>query len=387
MNALFRNTFLMKVSFGLLLIIATLSCQRDSEQKPGLPNILIENDKIDGQENVSKYFDATTIEVNGVTAARIPGKTRNFEYADSTIFLIFAAPSNQIIAVHLNGNIAWDLVADSDEFTSFSSLSAYHFDLENRVIKILDHQKHRIYVYDFEGTHQITQKVPAIYINDFFVLPTKERLFSVTSNKNVFERDGEKAALVTFSEENNTTDPDQVLLTHPFYNPDRIPFTDSHDFFRDREGNLFFHIDFGDTLFQINDISLKPRLTYSFAKNDRRKQILTEPTGNPIILSQLLEQNIPYSNFISLLGDDYFTMSYTYNGKEFFTMIDLKNLKTLINTELFQCQGKNFSGRLDYASGVFLNQMYAGNYKPMNGQEDTDEFDDSSLIYTILIPK
>lgn len=387
MITILHKFFHIALSVVYVLFLTLLSCQKDPDTKSGLLDMVIENDKIREQENVSKYFDATTIEVNGATAARIPGKTRNFEYKDDVVYLIYPAPDNQIIALNSDGNIKWDIVANTDELSSFSSLSAYHLDLKKQEINVFDHQKHRIYVYDFEGNYQSTQEAPAIYINDLYVLPTKERLFSVTSNKNVFETDGEKAALVTFSEENNTTDPDQIMLTHPLYNPDRIPFTDSHDFFRDRKGNLFFHIDFGDTLFQINDVSLKPRLTYSFAKNDRRKQILTEPTGNPIILSQLLEQNIPYSYFISLLGDDYFTMSYTYNGKEFFTMIDLKKQETLINTELFQCQGKNFSGRLDYASGVFLNQMYAGNYKPMNGQEDKDEFDDSSLIYTILIPK
>ena len=371
-----------------VLVLLASSCHRESEPASELPNMVIENHKIRGKEDLSSHFQALTIEVDGATSARIPGVTRNFEYADNLLFLIYPEPDNQIIAVDMQGNIRWELVADSDPLTLFSSLSAYHFDLDRKEVSVFDNQKQLIYLYDFAGKYLRTQEAPALYINDLFIFPTGERLFSITSIKNEFENDEYKAALVAYSAGNNTATPERILLKDPFYDPKRVIFSDAYDFFRDGQGNTFYHRDFGDTLFQIQNMVAMPRLTYSYAENDKRRQVLTDPKSNPIILANFLENNIPYSNFIALLPDDYFLMSYTYNAKEFFTMINMKNQETLFNTELFQCDGKNFSGRLDYSSGILLNQMYAGNYQQLNGQQSNDdEFEDSSLIYTILTPK
>ena len=388
MTDFIRRILFFQVLLVFLLCVTVLSCQREPNSQAGLPHFVIENHKIRDKEDLSSHFQALTIEVDGATSARIPGVTRNFAYTDSTLFLIYPQRNNQIVAVDLDGNIKWDLVADSDPLTSFSSLSAYHFDLENQEINVFDDQKHRIYVYDFMGEHLRTEEIPTLYINDFFLLPTGERLFSTNAMLNTFEDNQDKTALVAYFAGNNTATPDQILLKNPFYDPNRIRFSDTHDFFRDGQGNTFYHRDFGDTLFQIQNMVAVPRLTYSYAENDKRRQVLTDPKSNPIILANFLEGNIPYSNFIGLLADDYLLKSYTYNRKEYFTMIDLDKHETVFNTELFQCNGKHFSGRLDYSSGVLLNQMYAGNYQQLNGQQrNDDEFEDSSLIYTILTPK
>lgn len=70
--------------------------------------------------------------------------------------------------------------------------------------------------------------------------------------------------------------------------------------------------------------------------------------------------------------------------------VAIESNETIFNTQNYSCDGKKFSGRLDYSNDILLNQMYAGNYQQLNGQEDESldtKYLDDSFVYTILIPE
>jgi hypothetical protein len=349
----------------------------------------VQNTTIQEKQDLSEYFSQKTIRVTGEAAYLIPGKVRNFEYFNNTLFLIHTEPENVITAISEDGSLKWQLLANDDPISAFTALSAYHFDPGKQEIKVFDHQKQRIYSYDFAGAFLGTEETTGLYATDFFVLPSGEKLFSIPAQQNEFEQGDKKAALAYFAKNSDHVKPDGILLNNPFYSTNRIPFTDAHDFFQDRNGNLFYHRDFEDTIFQVNNLIPTPLLTFSFAKNDLRKSILSAPEKYPLETMKFLEDNIPYPNFSSPCID-YFLISYTYNEKEIFSMIDMTSHKTIFNTQNYTCAGKNFSGRLDYSNGILLNQMYAGNYQQLNPAEDLEvdtKYLDNSFVYTILLPK
>lgn len=374
-----------------LLVCFITGCQNGPVDQPSIPHIIIQNQLVQQQQDVSNFFESIKIVVGGEDAFLIPSKVRNFAYFDKTLFLVHTVPTSKLTALSLDGSIKWQLSAKSDPLTAFSSLSAVHFDQQEQTIQIFDDQKHKFYTYDFEGNFLRVEEGPKIYINDAFMLPEGTRLFSAPDDKNEFEilESSKKAALVRFEPNNNSANPDQILLRNPYFNPDFVPYKDANDFFTDGKDVLFYHRNFDDTLFQIKNLFIDPVLTFGFAKNDQRKQTLSDPNTNRFLGQQFLDDNIPTTSFFTLL-DNYALVSYTYDLKEYFTMIDIKNHKTIYNTQDYQCDGKNFSGRLDYSNGILLNQMYAGNYQQLNDEEEESldtKYLDNSFVYTILTPK
>ena len=369
----------------MILSCYCFSCQKESSLK----HIVVQNTAIQEKQDLSDYFSQKTIKVTSEEAYLIPGKVRNFEYFNNTLFLIHTEPENVITAISEDGSLKWQLSANADPISAYTALSAYHFDSDKQEIKVFDHQKQRIYSYDFEGAFLGTEATTGLYATDLFVLPSGEKLFSIPAQQNEFEQGDEKAALAYFAKNSDHVTPDGILLNNPFYSINRIPFTDAHDFFQDRNGDLFYHRDFEDTIFQINDLLPTPFLTFSFAKNDQRKAILSAPEKYPMETMKFLEDNIPYPYF-AIPYVNHFLISYVYNGKEISSMIDMTSGKTLFNTQNYTCDGKSFSGRLDYSNGILLNQMYAGNYQQLNDEEDESldtKYLDNSFVYTILIPK
>lgn len=375
----------------LLIIFATFSCQKEKTDDSAIPHVVIENDNIQGEQDLSRFFNSKTIVVTGEDASKVSW-VRNFEYFDGILCLYSGEPFNFITAINSDGNVLWKLSAKSDPLTAFSTLGEAHFDQANKNIRVFDDNKHQFYIYNFDGAFLRKEEGPKVYgINDFFATNGGRRMFSVTSYKNEFEslEKEKKAALVYFDTENNTTQPNNILLNNYHYRPEGIPFLDSQDFFRGDNGNLFYHRDFGDTLFQIKSLDLSPVVTISFNRNDKRQQILEDPKTNPLILQQFMDDNVPRPYFF-LPYSNYLLLSYSYNQKEMFTMVDMKTKKTIINTRDYICNGKRFSGRLDYSNGVLLNQMYGVDYQELNGQVTDPEsavFRDNSFVYTILTPK
>ncbi|HKK76834.1 MAG TPA: 6-bladed beta-propeller [Saprospiraceae bacterium] len=369
----------------LILSYCCFSCREASS----LPHIVVQNTKVEDKQDLSDYFSRKTIRVTGDDAYLIPGKVRHFEYFDSTLYLFYPQPRNGITAIDKKGNIKWQVFANSDPISSFTALTTFHFDRVNKKILVFDDQKHRLYTYSLDGKFLNTEEAPSLYINDFYVFNSGDHVYSVTSQKNPFEAPSEKAALVSFSKGNHSSIPDKTLLNLPFYNPNRIPFNDTHDFYTNDNDEIFYHREFDDTLFQIKNLSPGPILTFSFEKNDRRKQILADPNSSPIIYQHFLDESVPVSSFLCLRSP-HLLMGYVYDLKEHFTMININNNKTIFNTQNYTCDGKNFSGRLDYSNGILLNQMYAGNYQELNQAEDLEvdtKYLDNSFVYTILTPK
>ncbi len=276
--------------------------------------------------------------------------------------------------------------------TALSTIGDAHFVQSDKIIKVFDDNKQQFYIYNFDGTFLRKEEGPKLYnINDFFITTKRLRMFSVTAYANEFENSEKerKAALVSFDTENNTTRPDHVFLRNYDYSSERSSFIDRRDFFRGDNGKLFYHRDFDDTLFQIKNLDVTPIMTFSFNRNDKRKQILNDSKSNRFILQQFCDDNIPISNFL-IPYSNYLLSTYTYNLKELFTMVDMKTKKTIFNTQDYICDGKRFSGRLDYNNGILLNQMYYADYQELNGHEldsDAKAFRDNSFVYTMLTPK
>jgi hypothetical protein len=379
------KTLYLQIGLSLIILFCCFSCQKE----PSLTHVVVQNKAIQEKQDLSDYFSQKTIRATGEDAYLIPGKVRHFEYFDSTLYLFYPQPRNGITAIDSRGNIKWQIFANATPTSSFTALTTFHLDRENRRILVFDDQKHRIYTYDLEGKFINAEDAPSLYINDFYISDSGDQLYSITSQKNAFESSEEKAALVSFSKSNRGSIPDQTLLRLPLYQPNRIPFNDTHDFYANDNDELYYHREFDDTLFQVNDLIPTPILTYSFAENDRRKNILADPNSNPMIYQHFLDENVPISSFLSLRSS-YLLMGYVYNFKEYFTMINIDNNRTIFNTQNYTCDGKNFSGRLDYSNGILLNQMYAGNYQQLNDEKDESldtKYLDNSFVYTILTPK
>ncbi|MEL6944223.1 MAG: hypothetical protein AAFO82_16300 [Bacteroidota bacterium] len=167
-----------------------------------------------------------------------------------------------------------------------------------------------------------------------------------------------------------------------------MPYKDYNDFFTTKDGSLFYQRDFDSTIYRIEELTANPYIKFSFSENDRRWDIQSNPSSTPILLQELLNENIPYCSY-AIPESKFFLASYVYNSKEIFTMIDLESKRTLLNTRNFTCDGKSFSGRMNYSNGILINQMYAGNYYQVNTNPSDEHktVDAEDIIYSILIPK
>lgn len=372
-----------------IILIAANACKQDPDSLSTIEHIVIQNNNIQEQQDLSDFFTTKTITVTGKDATIVPGMVRTFEFFNNTLYLINRQPRGVITALSENGTVQWQLSANSDPLSAFTALSGFHLDRERRKISVFDDQKNRIYVYNLNGDFLGVEDMPSLYINDVYVEKNDTRLFSISAYKNEFEGDGKKSALIAYFENNNQSQPDTILLSQDSYNSVRAPFVDYRDFFSNDDGELFYHRDFDDTIFQIKNLTIDELLTFSFAENDKRNHAQSNPNTNPLLLQHFLDENIPYSSFI-VPQNGYVMAGYVYNFKELFTMVDIKSGDVVFNTQNYICDGINFSGRLDYSRGILLNQMHAGNYYQFNEKQtgnDTLVFEEENLVYTILIPK
>ncbi len=70
----------------LLIILTTLSCQRDKSDVSSIPHVVIENNNIQGEQDLSRFFNSKTIVVTGEDASKVSG-VRTFEYLDGTLYI------------------------------------------------------------------------------------------------------------------------------------------------------------------------------------------------------------------------------------------------------------------------------------------------------------
>lgn len=388
-----RQTYLSSLFFSTIILLTFTTCQKNTGDLKTIPNIIIENHKIQDQQDISNFFTSKTITVTGEDAIKIPSKVRSFDFFQKTLFLVSRYPSGTITAINEEGKVKWQLSASTDPLTTFTSIWTFHLDRENKKIRVIDDKKERIYSYSLEGDFLGRENIPKSYPNDVYLQQDGSYLLSITAYKNNFEfkEKEKKAALVVFNKDNRSINPDNILLNHYYYNPKHIPFVDFNDFFESGTAELFYHRNFGDTIFQVKNLRVTPVTTFSFAKNDLRKKVLSDPNIN-VIVQKFFDENIPRSHFVIPVSN-YFLASYDYNEKEIFTMINLETNKTLINTNNYICDGKYFTGRLDYEGGLLLNQMYAGNYNQLQTDKDKEvntgssKYEEGSFVYTILSPK
>jgi len=373
----------------LVTLFTLISCSRLEDESLDIPHYEIQNDNIQKKQDISSFFDIKTILVSEEAGYRIPNMALCFEYIDSTLFLINFAPVGSVIALGVDGTIKWDMAANDDPLTAFSTLSGYFFDRRNKVINIFDTQKNRVYQYDFNGIFLGVEKVN-LYMNDVFILEDGTRLFSTTAYRNEFEQGGRKAALVSYNADNKNHQPDSVLLWYDLYNPNSMPFLSVDDLFtNDLDDRLYYRRNYDDTIFQIKDLVAEPFLTFSFTKGDRRREIQTNKNGNPMVTQQFLDENVPYADYIAPVSK-YLIGQCVYNGKYFFTMIDMESKVTVVNASTYSCNGIELADGLNYSRGMLLNQMYAGDYFQLNEHPSGLALSDvqkENIVYNILTPK
>jgi hypothetical protein len=365
-----------------------MSCGNAENELPIIKDVIIENDNIKKEQDLSDYFTTTTIIVSGENKHEYPPMVITFDFFEGILYLVSRQPKSEITAMEQDGTIKWKVEAQENSFSGFTTLDGYFLDRDSKIIKIYDDQKNRIFSYDLQGKLQNVEKGLGLDINDFYILSNENRLYSVSAYKNDFE-EGKKAALVAYSKSNEQSFPDTIILYNGLYDSNRIPFKDYDDFFVTKSGRLFYQRDFSDTIYQINNFTATTYMKFSFSENDRRLEVQSTSSSNPLLMQQFLDENIPYSSFVAPEGK-FFLASYVYNAKSIFTMIDLESKRTLINTQRFTCNGKRFSGRLDYNNGILMNQMYVEDYYQINTKPkslDKTTLDVEDIVYTILIPK
>lgn len=386
-------------TIGILLVITLSTCQQNEDRRPpSLHHIVIQNNDIQERQDVSSFFSAQTIVVDRGQNSNIPGKVRHFEFFENTLYLVRHYPVGQIIAIDEEGYVKWQLKANSDPITSFAKLSSFNLDREKRWISVYDEQKNRIYRYGLDGKWVANVELPSLYFDDVATLGEQATFFSISSRKNEFESDSTKLALIAYDKSELANGTAISLLSQEHYYPNRAYFTDFSDFFIGSDGSLYYHRNFDDTLFLLGpQFKVSPVLTTSFSQNDRQKEVVSDPNVD-IVLQAIYDNNVPHTQFTVIVAD-YFLAGYTYDNQETFTLVGLENNKTLINTQTFRCEGKDFAGRLDYRNGILLNQMYVEDYRALRstlgdlGQDDdglAELFatrDGEDIIYTILTPK
>ena len=381
----------------ILLVITSSTCRENEERPPSPHHIVIHNNDIQERQDVSSFFSAQTIVVDRAQNNSIPGKVRHFEFFENTLYLVRHYPVGQIIAIDEEGYVKWQLKANADPVTSFSKLSSFELDRARKLISIYDEQKNRIYRYDLNGKYTASEELPSLYFDDVATLGEQATFFSISSRKNEFESDSTKLALIAYENAEVANSTAVPLLSQDHYYSDRVYFTDFSDFFTGSNGSLYYHRNFDDTLFLLeSQLRASPILTISFSQNDRREEVVSDPNAN-IVLDALNDNNVPNTQFAVIVAD-YFLAGYTYDNLETFTLVDLENSETLINTQIFRCEGKDFAGRLDYRNGILLNQMYVEDYRVLRstlgdlGQDDDGltellaTQDGEDIVYTILTP-
>jgi hypothetical protein len=358
------------------------SCQREKKLSD-TPHFVIDNNNIKEKQDLSDFFSVKTIIVNEQDAHLIPGMVRTFEYLDGTLILVSRFPKGVISAIDDLGNLKWQLQAEENPLTSFSSLSGFFLDRKNEIIKIFDDDKHRIYSYNLNGEFINVSDGPKFSLSDVYLTEREDLLYSLPAYENGLENDDGYAALIKL--DNDDFELDLVLSRHNIRKLTR-PYLDYNNFFEDNKQDVFFHKDFNDTVYNLQNSLLKPELTFSFAKNDRRSLVQNDPNIYQSSLVQyFLDENIPYSMYVLPLSD-YVICSYVYNFKEIFAMVDKRTNIMLVNSQKFVCDGVSFAGKLDYNRGVLLNQMHFGNYKQINDLKynEQNEHQDETLVYNLL---
>lgn len=364
-----------------------LSCEDAHDDLTVIKDVVIENHDIQEEQDLSNFFDLMTIVVSGKNKHEHPLMARTFDFFDNILYVVNRQPEGKVTAVKKDGTIKWQLKSQENYVSGFKFLDVYLLDRQNKVIKIFDDGGNRIFTYNLQGMLQSTEKSLGLYTNDVHILNDGNSMYSISAYKNDFEED-RKVALVAYSKKDKRKLPYSIILYNDLYDSSRMPYKDYNDFFTTKDGSLFYQRDFDSTIYRIEELTANPYIKFSFSENDRRWDIQSNPSSTPILLQELLNENIPYCSY-AIPESKFFLASYVYNSKEIFTMIDLESKRTLLNTRNFTCDGKSFSGRMNYSNGILINQMYAGNYYQVNTNPSDEHktVDAEDIIYSILIPK